>query len=269
MEAVFVGGIGKLEPCFCHHRPKAKDIVEMATQKNKSPEQVDNKAATTPASQGHRMESSSYYDGNHSANGIGPNKTTTGLYSEHGHALTHIRPMAKHSGSSVSTFFNGLFTTIMGIATLGASITFSYVLSNNTSTPRGKNPTFTVDQIQLFLAISWLLFLLAVAFASLGSTLLTFFKSHWIADWDGLNGRTSQCSVQMYAVFASGLMGALIIGAFMLLCLVVVAYSTIVGWVALGFTAFFGVIILLAVINQAPWPWRDNTPSPSQRHHGA
>jgi len=205
----------------------------------------------------------------HSANEIHPNKTPTGLYSEHGHALSHVRPMSKHSGSSVSTFFNGLFTTIIGIATLGASITFSYVLSNNTSPPLAKTATFDLEQIQQFLAVSWLLFLLALAFASLGSTALTFFKNHWVADWDGKNGKTSQWSVQMYAVSASGLLGGLIISAFVLLCLVVVAYSAVVGWVALGFTAFFGVIILLAVINQVPWPWRNNTPSSSSTHHTA
>jgi len=204
----------------------------------------------------------------HSSDGNHPHidKTTTGLHSEHGHRISHIRPMAKHSGASVSTFFNGLFTTTIGIATLGASITFSYVLSNNTSPLTSTNPTFGQEQVQEFLAISWLLFLLTLAFASLGSTLLTFFKNHWAADWDGINGKTSQWSVQMYAVFASGLLGCLIITAFILLCLVVVAHSPAVGWVALGFTAFFGVIILLAVTNQAPWPWRNNTPSSPTRH---
>lgn len=196
-------------------------------------------------------------------------KTATGLYSEHGHSLSHIRPMAKHSGASVSTFFNGLFTTTIGIATLGASITFSYVLSSNISVPGSMNPTFDQEQVKDFLAISWLLFLLTLAFGSLGSTLLTFFKNHWIADWDGINGKTSQWTVQMYAVVASGLLGSLIISAFVLLCLVVVAYSASIGWIALGFTAFFGLIILLAVINQAPWPWRNNTPSLPTRHHSA
>jgi len=70
----------------------------------------------------------------------------------------------------------------------------------------------------------------------------------------------------MYAVLTSGLLGGLVVGAFVLLCLVVVAYSPAVGWIALGFTGVFGLIILVAVVNQVPWPWRDNSPSPS-RHH--
>lgn len=195
------------------------------------------------------------------------NRTTTGPYSEHGHSLSHIRPMAKHSGSSISAFFNGLFQTIIAVSTLGTSITFSYVLSNDISMPSSRPPTFAQQQIREFLAISWLLFLLALAFASLGSTFLTFFKNHWIADWNGTNGKTSQWTIQMYAVVASGLLGGLTIGAFALLCLVVVAFSAMVGWVALGFTAFFGLVILFAVVHQVPWPWRDNTPSPPTRHH--
>lgn len=202
----------------------------------------------------------------HSANEIQPGKTPTGLFSEHGHSLTQIRPMAKHSGSSVATFFTGLHTTIIGISSLGASVTFSYVLSNNTQDVPSHNPRFSKEQVQQFLAISWLLFLLGLAFASLGSTLLTFFKSHWIADWDGVNGKHSQWQVQMYAVLASGVMGSLIIGAFIVLSLVVVAYSPTVGWIAVGFTAAFGLFIVLAIINQAPWPWRDNTPSRTHRH---
>ncbi|KAK5051476.1 hypothetical protein LTR84_003128 [Exophiala bonariae] len=213
----------------------------------------------------------SYYEDqhsghNHSANEIQSAKTPTGLFSEHGHSLTQIRPMAKHSGSSVAAFFTGLHTTIIGISSLGASVTFSYVLSNNTQDVPAQSPRFSKEQVQQFLAISWLLFLLGLAFASLGSTLLTFFKSHWIADWDGLNGKNSQWQVQMYAVLASGVMGSLIIGAFIVLGLVVVAYSPIVGWIAVGFTAAFGLFILLAIINQAPWPWRDNTPSHTHRH---
>ena len=42
----------------------------------------------------------------------------------------------------------------------------------------------------------------------------------------------------------------------------VVAYSPIVGWIALGFTGFFGVIMVTAILNQVPWPWQNNTPQP-------
>lgn len=185
-------------------------------------------------------------------------KTNTGL-SEHGHDLLKIQPMAKHSGRSVVTFFNGLFQTIIAISTLGTSVTFSFILTSNTEL---SSPTafFTQAQVATFLAISWLLFLLALAFGSLGSTLLTFFRAHWERDWDGEHGRRSQLEVQLYAVLVSGLLGGLIIGAFIFMCLVVVAYSSIVGWVALSFVGWFALVIICAVLWQIPWPWRDNKP---------
>ena len=65
----------------------------------------------------------------------------------------------------------------------------------------------------------------------------------------------------MYAVFASSVVGGLVIGAFILLCLVVVAYSAVVGWIALGFTSFFGLVMVVSIYLQVPLPWRDNTPT--------
>lgn len=186
-------------------------------------------------------------------------KSATGHLSEHGHHLQEIRPMAKHSGRSVVTFFTGLFQTMIAISTLGTSVTFSFILTSNTELG---NPSgyYKQSQVATFLAISWLLFLLNLAFASLGSTLLTFFKAHWVRDWDGEHGARSQLEVQFYAVLISGLLGGLIVGAFIFLCLVVVAYSPIVGWIALAFTGWFGLIIAVSVVWQIPWPWRDNTP---------
>lgn len=67
--------------------------------------------------------------------------------------------------------------------------------------------------------------------------------------------------MQWYAVMASIVMGGLVIGAFLLLCLVVVAYSPVVGWIALGFTTFFGLIILISIGWQVPW----NGPRVQQR----
>ena len=177
---------------------------------------------------------------------------------QYGHSLCHIHPMTRHSPESVSAWFNGFFTTVIGIATLGASITFNYILSSPTS-PKGKGP-FGIDKIQLFLGISWLLFLLALACASLGSTVLTFFKEHWKKDWMGDHGPKSQRDVQLYATLATATLGALVIAAFVFLCLVVTAYSPIVGWVALGFTSLFGLVILVGVMFQYPWPCQNNTP---------
>ncbi|KPI37409.1 uncharacterized protein AB675_10317 [Cyphellophora attinorum] len=183
-------------------------------------------------------------------------RSGTGFRSEHGHHLHSIAPLGAHSGASVVAFFSGLFQTILAISTLGASVTFNFVLSNAPGDSQ-PNSTFSQATVQLFLSLSWLLYILALAVAATGSTLLTFFKSHWQQDWDGVKGRTSQVTVHWYAVSISALMGMLVIGAFVLLCLVVVAYSKVVGWIALGFTCFFGGIIVMGIGMQVPWPCMD------------
>jgi hypothetical protein len=187
-----------------------------------------------------------------------PPRPTLTVLSEHGHSLGRISPMTRHPAESVSAWFNGLFTTVIGISTLGASITFNYVIGNVNSPV--KESYFGPAEVQLFLGISWLLFLLALASASLGSTILTFFKEHWKKDWNGDHGKTSQRDVQLYATFATALLGSLVIAAFIVLCLVVTAYSPVVGWLALGFTAAFGLVCTIGVMFQVPWPWQNNQP---------
>jgi hypothetical protein len=178
--------------------------------------------------------------------------------SEHGHKLSRISPMTRHPAESVLAWFNGLFTTVIGISTLGASITFNYVIGNSNSP--AKEGYFSPREVQLFLGISWLLFLLSLASASLGSTILTFFKDHWKKDWNGEHGKTSQRDVQLYATFATTLLAGLVVSAFMFLCLVVAAYTPIIGWIALGFTAAFGLVCAIGVMYQVPWPWQSNQP---------
>jgi hypothetical protein len=187
-----------------------------------------------------------------------PHRPTLTFESEHGHKLSRIAPMTRHPAESVLAWFNGLFTTVIGISTLGASITFNYVISNSNSLV--KDSYFSRREVQLFLGISWLLFLLSLASASLASTILTFFKDHWKKDWNGEHGKTSQRDVQLYAAFATALLAGLVISAFMFLCLVVTAYSPVVGWIALGFTAAFGLVCAVGVMFQVPWPWQNNQP---------
>ena len=87
------------------------------------------KASTTPPEARYHDRESSKDDGSNgvqissatlnSANEANQIRTATGLNSEHGHQLSYIRPMTQHPGRAVSTFFNGLFTIVIGTATLG------------------------------------------------------------------------------------------------------------------------------------------------------
>jgi hypothetical protein len=106
-------------------------------------------------------------------------------------------------------------------------------------------------QIQIYLSVSWVLFLLALAFASLASTILNFFQGQAVRDWDG-GERRRKWVLQCYATLASVVLYGLVIAAFVVMGLVVTAYSFVVGWVAVGFTALFGVGGLLCIGIQSP-----------------
>lgn len=187
-----------------------------------------------------------------------PLHPTQTVVSDHGHSLRRISPLTRHSAENVSAWFTGLFTTVIGISTLGASVTFNYVIGVVSSPVPGSY--FSREEVQLFLSISWLLFLLALASASLASTILTFFKQSWQKDWNGEHGKTSQRDVQLYATFATASLAGLVVTAFIFLCLVVTAYAPVVGWVALGFTSAFGLVCIIGVMFQVPWPWQNNQP---------
>lgn len=161
--------------------------------------------------------------------------------------LPYIKPIRKQSGFAVAAWFKAFFQVVIGLSTLGTSVTFNYVLSDF------KNPNFlwSKPQIQTYLAISWVLFLLSLAFAGLASTLLNFFQGQMVRDWDGQDTRTKRV-LQYYALVTFLVVYGLVIAAFVMMGLVVAAYSFAVGWVAVGFAAVFGVGGLSCLILVSP-----------------
>lgn len=83
------------------------------------------------------------------------------------------------------------------------------------------------------------------------STLLNFFHGHAVRDWDGEDRRRKRV-LQYYVFVTSLVLYGLVIAAFVFIGLVVTAYSFVVGWVAVAFTACFGVGGFLPIIIQSP-----------------
>jgi hypothetical protein len=166
---------------------------------------------------------------------------------ENNSCLPRIKSITQHSGISVAAWFKALFQIVIALSTLGASVTFSYILSDF------KDPRFIWSKpvVQTYIAVSWVLFLLALAFASLASTLLNFFQGHAVRDWDGMDKRRKTV-MQCYASVTCLVLYGLIIAAFVVMGLVVTAYTPVVGWVAIGFTAVFGLGGLLCIVIQSP-----------------
>ncbi|KAL9617869.1 MAG: hypothetical protein Q9160_007357 [Pyrenula sp. 1 TL-2023] len=197
----------------------------------------------------------------------------------------HLSPPSKRPSTakaeSVATYFNGFFQAIIGLSTLGASLTFSYVLStssvlsaqpptattqgtsssgnnnninnssDNATPPPAPNPArFTANQVSQFLAISWLLFILSLALSSIFTTVLQFFHDDAVKWWS--KGGPHKRVMLWYATLLSTLLTSLLLGAFIFLCLVVTALHPTIGWTALAFTCFLGLVSLLSIALRTP-----------------
>ena len=59
--------------------------------------------------------------------------------------------------------------------------------------------------------------------------------------------------MQYYASFASALLYAFLVSAFVFLCPVITAYSEVIGWVALRLAIAFGLGGFIAILVQSPF----------------
>jgi hypothetical protein len=121
--------------------------------------------------------------------------------------------LSLQEGKRVITFFHAYIKMVFAISTLGASFTFAFVLTDIRSPTL---PFFDVEQVRLFLAMSWLLFMSTLAIATLSMLLLNFLGEqavvgfHTESKW--LWGAFSMCFVLITPI-----------AAFLCLCLVVMA----------------------------------------------
>jgi hypothetical protein len=125
---------------------------------------------------------------------------------------------------------------IIGISTFGASICFSVILTElpDPIAIRNRSPSkltakvhFDREAVRKFLALSWLMFVLALGFAIV-----------------------SQIKLQRSTGRGSGLhwleitLNGLILSAFMFLSLSVAAYVPDVGFAGVGFISFFALVVV-------------------------
>jgi hypothetical protein len=139
--------------------------------------------------------------------------------------------------------FESLLAFVLTITIFGASILTTVVTGVSDPADSNPNSRFTKDTVLAFLAISWLLFILALAVTALIQSFLAFEKEK------GTTAKRLEDKYGVWGLVASTVLQLLIIGGFVFLSLSILAYVEVVGWFALGFTlaAALGVLILLAV----------------------
>lgn len=158
----------------------------------------------------------------------------------------------KHPGERLASYFDNFFRGIIGITTLGASITFSTIVQS--PVPPFRDYGISPQGAQYLLATSWLLFALTLAFTSFFASALSLWRPQAIAAFGDPHGEARR-KVLWFAIGVMALLFGMVLSAFLTVGLVVVAYAGPVGWVAVGFTVFFGLLGYGCIIWQSPLKW--------------
>ena len=159
---------------------------------------------------------------------------------------------AKPPGERLASYFENFFRGIIGIATLGASLTFSKIVSS--PVPPFHDYGFSSQGVQYLLATSWLLFVLTLALTSFFASALSLWRPRAVLAFGDKNGEERR-KVLWFAIGVMTLLFSLSVAAFLFVGLVVVAYAGPVGWAAVGFTVFFGLLGYGCIIWQSPIQW--------------
>ena len=165
----------------------------------------------------------------------------------------------------VLIWWSNFTKAFIGISTFGASITFGIILSNfadpalpNPSKPNlEKQVYFSQETIRVFLAVSWLLFIMVLGFASITGMLLIdpyvqdrFGNHHDVKKamerqlkFPGFKAKMPLSLVQGLDLL-SLVLESLTMAAFLFLSLAIVSYVPVVGWIGVGFISFVAAVLL-------------------------
>lgn len=167
--------------------------------------------------------------------------------------VPHTDPSsAKHPGDRLATFFENFFRIITGVSTLGASITFSKIVQSPVTPFHSYG--FSPQNIQYLISLSWLFFVLALAFTSFFASALTLWRPQAVKAFGNTTG-AERVKVLWFATGVSAFLFGLEVIAFVTISLVVAAYTGPVGWVAVGFMIMFSVAGFGVIIWRSPLAW--------------
>ncbi|KID84179.1 hypothetical protein MGU_08593 [Metarhizium guizhouense ARSEF 977] len=164
------------------------------------------------------------------------------------HSVTQTNAPNDTSPAEVVKSFDGFLSFILSLSIFGAS-TFAVIVSE-IANPSDvvANPRFTRETVRTLLGVAWLLFVLALGLVAVSMSLLAFQREHAETGFDSLWRHIWE----RLGLVASSLIQLLVIAAFLLLSLVLVAYTEAVGWVAVALTLTAAVFASISLSVQ----WR-------------
>jgi hypothetical protein len=144
-------------------------------------------------------------------------------------------------------WWNEFLGHIVTVSIFGGSITFTVVVQQIQDPAELNGDTkFHKETVRKFLAVAWLLFVTSLALSVVSSLLLLFDRE---AVHRAFRGSTGSFWAVLFHIL-SFLLCAVLLGAFMVLSLCVVAYVKGVGWAGCAVTSFTAVIALIC------WAWQ-------------
>jgi hypothetical protein len=163
---------------------------------------------------------------------------------------------------ALDKYFVVFFTTVIGIATFGASVTFALILTPTVELP--SNSKFGSETVQEFLAIGWLCFVVALAIAGFSAALFNFYREDLRkARFEPIDKHCSpkMCFLRWSGTVASATLFGFITTAFMFISFVIWAYVPRVGKAAVAFTSLFGFLGLTTVVIQLDFRYKRDKPA--------
>lgn len=158
-------------------------------------------------------------------------------------------PTAQHPGERLAAYFDKFFTTIVGICTLGASLSFAKIVQ----TPVKPWVDYGVSEIaiQNYLSIAFLLLVMDLAITSAAASALSLYRVQAIS-YFGTADSHERRIVMWWATLVSTVLFGMLLTAFIFLSLVVTAYTGAIGWVAVAFSSLFGLGTMAVIVWQSP-----------------
>jgi hypothetical protein len=143
-----------------------------------------------------------------------------------------VTPKNEESEKSFETFLS----FVLSLSIFGASI-FTTVVSE-IANPNEINASarFARETVRSFLGIAWLLFVVALGAVSFSMSASAYIREHPTIEVKG-------GSKLKWELIASSLIQISVITAFLFLSLALVAYTEIVGWIAVGLTSTTAISI--------------------------
>ncbi|KAH8751234.1 hypothetical protein BGZ57DRAFT_714784, partial [Hyaloscypha finlandica] len=158
-------------------------------------------------------------------------------------------PPPKHPGLRLADFFDAMFKTITAISTLGASITFSKVVSNPTEP--WVYHGISGDDIQYYIADAFVCFALSLFLTTLAASALSYWRPQAIR-YFGTEDSHHRRIVAWWATLVSTVLVGLTVAAFIFLGIVVAGLVGTAGWLSLALTSLMAVVVLGVIVWQSP-----------------